>query len=503
MQVTRMDARSKQFYSLLFFLFFITYGYFFQGGGWNQNTRICLTRAIIHQQSFSIDHYREDSNKPVYPFVITGDWAYYDGQYYSNKSPGLSFIAALPFALTEYLLKYIIPHNTEAQVHIAAYAGSLLTTALFSALLCVLIAACAERMFSFSRLHAVILAVCYGFGTLAFSYSTTFYCHQPAAFFSFLAFVLAAAVRIKNRSSAGVPAFFSGFCAATAVLIEPSTVWSLACIFLYLLSFREGRKSALLFIAGCVPLGAVQLWYNYVCFDSPLASSYQYANDEVMWRMNGRLFGIPHPRRFLQLLVLPHRGLFFSSPLLLASIPGAVILFMKKQWRREFWLFSGITVIFIVFIACFFAWHGGSAAGPRYLLPAYPFLFMLGIYVLQQAPRAYVLLGCMSAGINLAITAVTNEIPVSVHNPLYTVVYKSIIKGAVSINPVPFSNFAAYPDIYKLADIRYWTENFNSFNLGEVLFPHHIASLIPLLCFWLLIGWVILQKSKNPSEHLS
>ena len=50
-----MAPINKTQYYLIFFLFFITCGYFFQGGGWNQNTRICLTRAIIHQQSFIID----------------------------------------------------------------------------------------------------------------------------------------------------------------------------------------------------------------------------------------------------------------------------------------------------------------------------------------------------------------------------------------------------------------------------------------------------------------
>src|SRR6185436_720247 len=35
----------------LFFLVFVTYAYFFNGGGWNQNAHFDLTRAIVEQRS--------------------------------------------------------------------------------------------------------------------------------------------------------------------------------------------------------------------------------------------------------------------------------------------------------------------------------------------------------------------------------------------------------------------------------------------------------------------
>ena len=97
--VSLFEAKKWSPYAMLFVLFFVSYGYFFQGGGWNQNSRICLTRALIDQRSFKIDCCKEDSQEME--FVNTGDWAYRDGHYYSNKSPGLSFMAVPPFALTE------------------------------------------------------------------------------------------------------------------------------------------------------------------------------------------------------------------------------------------------------------------------------------------------------------------------------------------------------------------------------------------------------------------
>src|SRR6201993_1308275 len=62
---------------------FLTYAYFYQAGGWNQNTRFDLVRAVLEQGTFSIDKYHAN----------TGDKAFVDGHYYSDKAPGLSLIS--------------------------------------------------------------------------------------------------------------------------------------------------------------------------------------------------------------------------------------------------------------------------------------------------------------------------------------------------------------------------------------------------------------------------
>ena len=153
--------------------------------------------------------------------------------------------------------------------------------------------------------------------------------------------------------------------------------------------------------------------------------------------------------------------------------------------------------MFLIFIACFYAWHGGSAAGPRYLLPAYPFAFLLTIFALKKFPKTYIALGTFSIIINLSITLIGNEIPREIKNPLKDVVLSNILKGNVSINPVPFSNFNNYPNIDKLSDIKNWAPNFNSFNLGELFFPNQIASLLPLLFFWVIWAFLWRHYMKN------
>src|SRR5712675_1166949 len=75
--------------SLLGLAIFFSFTYFYEGGGWNQNSRFDLLRAIVERHTLQIDAYHEN----------TQDKAHFNGHYYSDKAPGLVFLA-VPFALT-------------------------------------------------------------------------------------------------------------------------------------------------------------------------------------------------------------------------------------------------------------------------------------------------------------------------------------------------------------------------------------------------------------------
>ena len=45
----------------LFVLLFVSYAYFYQAGGWNQNSRFDLVRAIVEQRTTRIDGYVENT----------------------------------------------------------------------------------------------------------------------------------------------------------------------------------------------------------------------------------------------------------------------------------------------------------------------------------------------------------------------------------------------------------------------------------------------------------
>src|ERR1700692_4673264 len=73
---------------LLGFVIFFSFSYFYEGGGWNQNSRFDLLRAIVERHTLQIDAYHQN----------TQDTAHFEGHYYSDKAPGLVFLA-VPFAL--------------------------------------------------------------------------------------------------------------------------------------------------------------------------------------------------------------------------------------------------------------------------------------------------------------------------------------------------------------------------------------------------------------------
>ena len=70
-------------------LVFGVYSYFYQAGGWNQNSRFDLTRAIVEQGTLSIDAYEGN----------TGDKAQREGHWFTDKAPGLSVLAVPAYAV--------------------------------------------------------------------------------------------------------------------------------------------------------------------------------------------------------------------------------------------------------------------------------------------------------------------------------------------------------------------------------------------------------------------
>src|SRR5271170_1396457 len=73
----------------------ISYAYFYQGGGWNQNSRFDLVRAVMEQGTLRIDAYHEN----------TDDKAFANGHYYSDKAPGLALLAVPIAGATRPLLR--------------------------------------------------------------------------------------------------------------------------------------------------------------------------------------------------------------------------------------------------------------------------------------------------------------------------------------------------------------------------------------------------------------
>ena len=67
----------------------LVYGFFQQSGGWNENSRLDLISALVEHRTTVIDDYQKN----------TGDKAFFDGHFYSDKAPGTALIGVPVYAL--------------------------------------------------------------------------------------------------------------------------------------------------------------------------------------------------------------------------------------------------------------------------------------------------------------------------------------------------------------------------------------------------------------------
>ena len=93
----RASRSARAAYALLFLALFVPFSYFDHNDGWNQGVRIAQLHAIVLKHTIKIDAYHQ----------ITGDKAYIDGHYYSEKAPAMVVVALPSFALTVWFQKLL------------------------------------------------------------------------------------------------------------------------------------------------------------------------------------------------------------------------------------------------------------------------------------------------------------------------------------------------------------------------------------------------------------
>src|SRR5258708_2896523 len=143
---------------------FISYAYFYQAGGWNQNSRFALVRAILERHTLRIDDYQ----------AHTGDRALWKGHYYSDKAPGASLVALIPVDLARAsgLLLGVAPES-EGGITWSSYIAALAASAIFTVLAALSVLWLSLR-WGFSSRAALFAATGYAVTTPAWCYATLF-----------------------------------------------------------------------------------------------------------------------------------------------------------------------------------------------------------------------------------------------------------------------------------------------------------------------------------------
>ncbi len=155
----------------LFVLLFASYAYFYQAGGWNQNSRFDLVRAITNEHTLNIDPFQH----------ATGDKAFFDGHYYSDKAPGIALTAVPLVAFTRPILHALGGDpETLAGLALLSYLSTVFTAGLLTALAGVCLFTLSLELGA-STAGALFAALTFGLATPIWTLATIFIGHAFAA----------------------------------------------------------------------------------------------------------------------------------------------------------------------------------------------------------------------------------------------------------------------------------------------------------------------------------
>lgn len=487
----RRELTDRQLYWIVGLALFISYAYFYQAGGWNQNSRFALVRAILEQHTLQIDAYRDQ----------TGDRAVSRGHYYSDKAPGASLIALVPVGVARGLSTGIgVDPASDAGVSWTSYVATVATSGAFTVVAALGVMWLA-RFWGYSQGAAVFAATAYGLASPAWCYATLFMGHGLTAGCLMIAFAAAVAMGRAPAAGRNRLAWLLGLFAGVAVLSEfPAAVPVALIVVLGLLNVSESGPQFLLPVIARIAIGggvsaAVLFGYHAAAFGSPFHIGY--ASEEGFDELRTGLFGITYPswQRLQAILVGSYRGLLPISPLIAITPFGLIRIATTDQRRRSAIIAAAIAVFYLLLNASYFYWEGGWVFGPRHVSPALPFL-ALGLAPLWEQwgriGRA-VLVGGWAWGAALALIAVstTPQPPATYQRPLSELLVPAFQSGRMALNTQRFTDFRA-----DAAAIGRGEGPTASWNLGMKIGLTGRASLLPLGLVWIAAAgaWIVVPR---------
>jgi hypothetical protein len=355
----------------VFLILFASYAFFWHSRDWNSGSRLMLTYALVDRGTVFIDGLDQQTN----------DKAFFRGRFYSDKLPGYSLLAAVPYELTRTVLR-LPPHplNLKAFAYWPAdYWVTLGTSGLLSALTGVLLVGLARDLGCDPRRSALV-ALAYGLATPAYAYATLSYGHQASAFALLASFAL---LWRSGRVRPGRRAFWAGLLAAYAAVIELQVGPVAAILGLYLVVQVVGGRRPFANIAdfavGAALPTLLLLGYNQLAFGSPWDMGYFHHAMAIFARVHTTQnpLGLRPPDWSKAPLLLwgEYRGLVFYAPILVLALPGWVVLVARRTWGMALVSASVVAAVILVNLS-YPEWTGGWSTGPRLLVPLLPFAML-------------------------------------------------------------------------------------------------------------------------------
>lgn len=467
---------------------FASYAYFYQAGGWNQNGRFALVRAILEERTLRIDSYAE----------CTGDRSLWDGHYYCDKAPGASFLALGPVAAAQRVARVLGVDPTSARgITVGSYIAGLATSGLFT-----VVAALGVFWLTLhwgaSRGAAIFAASAYGVATPAWSYATVFVGHGLTSGCLIAAFGAAVALAEFPRQHT-LLAWTVGLFCGLAVVSEFPAAPAVVIIVLFALATvyateRDATFRVALHITAAGALMAfVLLAYHNAAFGSPFRLGYGNEDNSEGAAMQQGLFGIGAPSWHVlyEVLLGAYRGLLPLAPLMAVAPLGLLGLARTQRLFRPVIAAAAIAAYYLLLNVSYTYWEGGWFIGPRHLLPGLAFV-ALGLPFLWDragtALRGVLVAGWMwGAAIGLVVVSTNPQPPSNIMRPVSELLWPAFVEGDLSLNPQSYTDYAADPD-----RMRNNPNGHASWNLGQLIGLHGLTSLLPLIAIWCVAALLLL-----------
>ena len=308
-------------------------------------SRLCLTNALRDGRV---------SNDPCLGTTFAVDRASYGGHFYSDKAPGMS-VLQVPSAVAVDLPKDIYRWPLEGwqiwAIRVLSSGIALLVAAFLVGRICEGLAPGCGGM----------SLVTFALGTLVAPFGAANFGHVTAGTLGLAAFALA-------WSRRPLPA---GLAAGAAVCVEYQS--ALIAVVLVGYAALHGLRHLRAFALGVLPGAALLALYDWAAFGAPWRLSYRYVAEEFQAEQSGGFFGIHLPNgHAVREVFVGDGGLLLVSPVVAAAAYGLVLL--GRRHRAEA-LACGLVVLAFVALNCGYYYpYGGRSPGPRFLLPALPFL---------------------------------------------------------------------------------------------------------------------------------